>query len=137
MGSSEYFNKTLEPPVYVTTAASISIQESPLPTPESSILSDDAQLVNQMSNIDLEDSAPYDVTQEPHPSHEFFSDSFQRKLESGLDVARRTADALQQSGLLKSDEGASKIFDKAASLSNFEPTGSKTIAVLGDSGHGM
>lgn len=79
----------------------------------------------------------YDVESEAPPSEPFYSPAFQNALEKGLNIAKQTADALEKAQLspVDGDNLLSLVVD-AKSLSKFEASDTRTIAILGDSGEG-
>lgn len=82
------------------------------------------------------DVIPYDVRDEQAPPHRFFTNEFQRTLQAGIEVAKKTTEILDQPRRLMNDSALDKLHDDAKKLRVFHGSDTRTIAVLGDSGEG-
>ena len=86
---------------------------------------------------DIDDSNPYDVRDEEAPLEPFFTPAFQTALRNGLGIANRTVTAIERLvGSSQPTGDLERLLNDAKSLSTFQSSDTRTIAVLGDSGEG-
>lgn len=86
---------------------------------------------------DTEAAHPYDVASEDGPAHPFYQTSFQKSLQFGRELASDTADTIQRVPHRFRDQVLNSLLSDAETLSAFQPSTAKTVAILGDSGEGM
>ena len=111
---------------------------SELPELNTSSKTTSAQAFDQFAMSPTERmGVPYDVMSETSPPEPFFTPAFQTALQSGLAVAKSAATAVQGVlGALGFRDDLDRLLKSAEDLSRFESSDTRTIAVLGDSGHG-
>lgn len=95
--------------------------------------------ISDVSVVSHDNDAPslYDVRDEQAPLELFFTPAFQAALQNGLDIAKRTVTAIEK--LMGSSDptgNLERLFSNAKTLSTFQSSDTRTIAVLGDSGEG-
>ncbi|RDL37034.1 Uncharacterized protein BP5553_04467 [Venustampulla echinocandica] len=82
-------------------------------------------------------TSPYIVGSEEAPLEPFFTSTFQTALQRGLDIAKDAASAMEEAGLSIVEGGVlQRLISDAKGLSTFKGPGTRTIAILGDSGEG-
>lgn len=80
---------------------------------------------------------PYEPSDEKAPPEPFFTPAFQDALKDGLDIVRDAVAEIESLDTSLEDEpDLHRLFVDAKSLSTFESSNTRTIAVLGDSGEG-
>lgn len=80
---------------------------------------------------------PYNALDEPTPSHTFFTSDFQGKIRSGVDIAKGTVAAMEKlQTSVELDSSSRDLLSEARSMTSYQGSETKRIAVLGDSGEG-
>ncbi|KAI1870179.1 hypothetical protein JX265_006349 [Neoarthrinium moseri] len=79
---------------------------------------------------------PYSVLDEEPPAHPLFTSVFQSALKDGIAVSKDAMTIIKHTNRFSDDSDLSRLLHDAEDLSNFACSGTKTIAVLGDSGQG-
>jgi hypothetical protein len=146
-------NSSPQPPkVFAKTPTSSSIiHRSPTPNFSSSAGREQTgELEQNMSNLTFEEvgspasivtsednaSRPYNINDEPAPNEPFYSPQFQSMLQEGIKIAGDVTDGLIELRSFASNQGLSNLQENAETLKNYQNSGTRTIAVLGDSGQG-
>jgi hypothetical protein len=96
--------------------------------------------VSDVSIISVRDdlSTVYDVRDEEAPVAPFFSPAFQAALKKGLDIAKRSAAAMEKlESFLDPGSHLERLLTDSKRLSTFQFSDARTIAFLGDSGQGI
>jgi hypothetical protein len=82
-------------------------------------------------------SSPYNIHDEPAPDEPFYGQAFQSTLKSGMKIATDTADGVATLlASMNNNQQLRSLHENAETLRAFQGSGTRTIAVLGDSGQG-
>ena len=84
-----------------------------------------------------EEPRSYDIESEEVPAHNYFTPTFQQILQEGITIARKTAEAVKEPSRIAGQDILTSLLHEAEALSSFQAGATRTIAILGDSGHGM
>ena len=92
---------------------------------------------NVASNRGQETTRVDDLKEGERPEHAFFSPEFQTALKKGIKITERAAIALEKvMTSLEQDDHLRRLSDDAKRAGRFNPSGTQTVAFLGDSGEG-
>jgi hypothetical protein len=88
------------------------------------------------STVEASINGAYNIDDEPAPSEPFYSQTFQLALKSGIRIASDASDGLTTLRGSMTNQGLRSLQENADTLKNYQCSGTRTIAVLGDSGQG-
>jgi hypothetical protein len=146
-------NASPQPPMMFAKplASSLTSQPSLTPNTSNSATGDQtAGLQQTLRNLSLEEmgnpassfmaeatiSEPYNINKEPAPNEPFYSPLFQSTLKTGIKIASDAADGTTKLQGVVSNQRLRNLQEDAELLKNYQSSGTRTIAVLGDSGQG-
>lgn len=80
---------------------------------------------------------PYDPREEPGPEHEYFTSSFQQKLQDGASIAKDIVAAIEKLGAnMQLDGKLAQLLKESKKMTSMNCETTRKIAILGDSGEG-